>query len=211
MPDPSTAEPTGPTVPNHHAHHPGFSGISGYLTALSFTVGRSEEAELAARLLGLTRGEHLVDIGCGSGAATRVAAGLGARVTGVDPARVLLDVARLTTRPRSGITWARGTAEALPVPDGGADAAWSLATVHHWADLAAGLAEVRRVLAPGGRFLAMERRVPPDADGLASHGWADAQAEAFVVACRDAGLEAEGVLTDRSRRGTQLSVLARRP
>jgi SAM-dependent methyltransferase len=59
--------------------------------------------------------------------------------------------------------------------------------VHHWHDLEAGLAEVRRVLAPGGRFVALERRTEVGADGLASHGWTDAQAAAFAEACRAAG------------------------
>ncbi len=66
---------------------------------------------------------------------------------------------------------------------------WSVATVHHWADVAAGLAEVRRVLAPGGRFFAVERRVRPGATGLASHGWTDQQAASFAACCRAAGLD----------------------
>jgi ubiquinone/menaquinone biosynthesis C-methylase UbiE len=48
--------------------------------------------------------------------------------------------------------------------------------VHHWHDLDAGLAEVRRVLRPSGRFLAIERQVEPGATGLASHGWTAEQA-----------------------------------
>ena len=47
----------------------------------------------------------------------------------------------------------QGTAENLPVPEHSATVVWSVATVHHWADVTAGLAEVRRVLSPGGRFL----------------------------------------------------------
>ena len=59
--------------------------------------------------------------------------------------------------------------------------------MHHWRDLEAGLAEVTRVLAPGGRFVALERLTDEGADGLASHGWTQAQAEAFADACRAAG------------------------
>jgi ubiquinone/menaquinone biosynthesis C-methylase UbiE len=66
---------------------------------------------------------------------------------------------------------------------------WSLKTVHHWKDVTAGLAELRRVLAPSGRLLVMERRVQPGATGLASHGWTEEQAEAFAAQCRAAGFD----------------------
>ena len=57
------------------------------------------------------------------------------------------------------------------------------------ATVAAGLAEVSRVLSPGGRFFAIERRVRPGATGLASHGWTDQQAVSFADCCRTAGLD----------------------
>ena len=110
-------------------------------------------------------------------------------MTGVDPAPVMLRLARTLTRNRLTITWAEGAAEDLREPDGSATIVWSLATVHHWRDVTAGLAEARRVLAPGGRLLAIERRVRPGATGLASHGWTDQQAESFAAQCRAAGFD----------------------
>ena len=79
-----------------------------------------------------------------------------------------------------------GRREALPVTNGWATVAWSLKTVHHWKDVTAGLAELRRVLAPSGRLLVMERRVKPGATGLASHGWTEQQAESFATQSRAA-------------------------
>jgi ubiquinone/menaquinone biosynthesis C-methylase UbiE len=73
------------------------------------------------------------------------------------------------------------------VGDASATVVWALASVHHWQDVDAGLAEVRRVLRPGGRFLAIERHRQPDDTGLASHGWTDEQVEAFLDQCRAAG------------------------
>ena len=82
---------------------------------------------------------------------------------------------------------------------------WSVATVHHWADVDAGLVEVRRVLSRGGRFFAIERRVRLGATGLASHGWTDQQAVLFADCCRTAGLDDVRIETlNRGRRAVQV-------
>ena len=57
----------------------------------------------------------------------------------------------------------------------------------------------------------MERRVAPDATGLAGHGWTDAQAAAFAEACRVAGFAEVTVLTRTCGRETVLVVRAVRP
>jgi ubiquinone/menaquinone biosynthesis C-methylase UbiE len=174
-------------VVNHHADYPGFTGATGLLCALVMLVMGRAKARLATDVASVSEADHVVDIGCGPGTAVRAAARRGASVTGVDPARVMLRVARALTRDRADITWADGSAENLPLPDGSVTVAWSLATVHHWKDVTASLAEAHRVLAPGGRLLAIERQVRPDATGLASHGWTEQQAESFAAQCRTAG------------------------
>ena len=83
--------------------------------------------------------------------------------------------------------YAKGAAEDIPLSEGSASVVWSIATVHHWSDIDAGLREVRRVLLPGGRLVAMERRVEPGARGHGSHGWTDEQATAFADRCREHG------------------------
>ena len=173
--------------PNHHAHHPRFAGASGFVAALSMVTGRGSDARLAARLVGLVPGDAVIDIGCGPGAAARHAARLGATVTGVDPAAVMRRVARVLTLPTTRVRYVDGTAEHMPAPDRSATVVWSIATVHHWQDVDAGLAEARRVLQPGGRLVAIERRTDPGARGLASHGWTREQAQAFADRCTAAG------------------------
>ena len=197
-------------VPNHHADHPGFRGLPGVVAGLSFTVGRGPTARLAADLTAVGPGDHVVDVGCGPGTAVREARRRGANATGVDPADVMLRLGRLLTRG-DGITWAPGTAEALPVDAGAATVVWSLATVHHWHDVDRGLAETSRALRSGGRFLVAERRIRPGARGLRSHGWTGDQAEAFADACRTAGLADVTVSTHRPGAVTTLVVAARRP
>jgi ubiquinone/menaquinone biosynthesis C-methylase UbiE len=206
--------------PNHHAHHPGFAGFAGLLAAIRFTIGRGLDADLAVELTGAGDGDEVVDIGCGPGVAARRAVARGASsVLGVDPAAVMLRVARavstLSTVRRRGaaaVHYREGTAEALPLADGAVTVAWSLATVHHWQDVDAGLAEAHRVLGPGGRFLVIERRVTPGATGHASHGWTDEQAQEFAERCRAAGFT--DISVDRHRPGHRrpvLSVLAHIP
>jgi ubiquinone/menaquinone biosynthesis C-methylase UbiE len=105
----------------------------------------------------------------------------------------MLGLARRLTRNKSRITWLQGAAEQIPLPDACATVLWSLASVHHWKDVTAGLGEAHRVLAPQGRFLAIERRVRPGATGLASHGWTDQQVQSFVAQSVAAGFEAPRV------------------
>ena len=220
MHEPTTPTPTttatsaagAGAVANHHADHPGFAGARGVKMALFFAAFGGANARLACDLAGVGPDDHVVDIGCGPGTAVRAAAGRGARATGVDPSPVMLQVAGpLTVRNRSAIAWADGGAESIPVPDGEATVVWSVMCVHHWADIDAGLDEAKRVLAPGGRLLAIERRTTADATGTASHGWYDEQAEVFAAACRAHGFTDVEVSTEATKRGELLVVRAIRP
>jgi SAM-dependent methyltransferase len=195
-------------VPNHHAHHAPFSGAVGVVAAVSMIAGRAGDARLAIALSGLRAGDVVVDIGCGPGVAARHAARAGAAVIGIDPAPVMLRTARLLTR--GGVSFRPGTAEALPVDDGVARVAWSIASVHHWRDVDAGLREVRRVLTTDGCFVAIERRTRADAKGHASHGWTEQQAGALADGCAAHGFVGVAVQHhEGGRRGALLSVTAR--
>jgi ubiquinone/menaquinone biosynthesis C-methylase UbiE len=194
-----STEPT--AIANHHAHHPGFAGLTGYLAAATMVLGREGDARLAERLSGLACSDVVVDIGCGPGVAVRHAAGRGVAAVGVDPAQVMLRVARFLTTPSSTVRYLQGSAEALPLSDASASVVWSIASVHHWADLDEGLREARRVLKPGGRLVAIERHTRPGARGLASHGWTDEQAGSFAKHClRQGFLDAQVARHDGGRR-----------
>ena len=104
--------------PNHHANYPGFKGVPGLVAALSMAFGRKGDVQLAVRLSGMQAGDRVVDVGCGPGVAVRYSARLGATVTGVDPAPVMLRVARLLTRSSANVRYAMGAAEEIPLPDG---------------------------------------------------------------------------------------------
>ena len=205
-----------PHPPNHHADHRPFRGSSGAALALLMAARGGDRAQLALDLTGVGPGDTVVDLGCGPGTAVRRAARLGATAIGVDPARVMRRVAAALSlgRPSLGgsrVRFVDGSAEAIPLDDTIATVVWSIATVHHWQDIDAGLAETRRVLRPAGRFLAAERHTEADAQGLRSHGWTPEQAEAFAEACRAHGFVDVRVEEHRMDRVGVLAVLATAP
>ena len=61
-------------------------------------------------------------------------------VVAVDPSAVMI-----AQRPAGAAPAVRAVAEAIPLRDGAVDAAMAVLTVHHWSDLEAGIAELRRV------------------------------------------------------------------
>lgn len=103
---------------------------------------------------------RVLDVGCGTGNLLRLMSDAGARAdryVGIDPAREMLRMAAEKLRAssvRGALTAA--PAQALPFADGAFDTAVSASTLHDWPDPRAGLAEVRRVLRPGGTLLLLD-------------------------------------------------------
>jgi ubiquinone/menaquinone biosynthesis C-methylase UbiE len=102
----------------------------------------------------ISPGDRVVDLGCGTGNAALLAARLGARTTGVDPAARLLEVARARAA-ESGVSAAfvKGDAASIPVATASADVVLSIFAVIFAPDPVAAAAEMARVTAPGGRIL----------------------------------------------------------
>jgi 2-polyprenyl-6-hydroxyphenyl methylase/3-demethylubiquinone-9 3-methyltransferase len=99
-------------------------------------------------------GLRVLDIGCGGGLLAEEIAGLGCAVTGVDPSEVSLRTAREHARAAGlQIRYLAGRAEALPLEDGAFDAVCCCDVLEHVDDVGATVAEIARVLAPGGAFL----------------------------------------------------------
>ncbi len=102
----------------------------------------------------IRRGERVVDVGCGDGNAALLAAARGARVTGVDPAARLLDVARARAAT-AGVdaTFVDGVADLMPLPDASADVIVSVFGVIFAPDAVAAARELARVATPTGRIV----------------------------------------------------------
>lgn len=96
--------------------------------------------------LGVTEGDRLLDVACGSGLALEFARYRGARVHGIDASPRLVAVAR---DRNPGCDIRVGDMQAMPWSDGSFDVVTSFRGI--WGTTPAAVDEVRRVLAPGGR------------------------------------------------------------
>src|SRR3954451_23320477 len=105
-------------------------------------------AEAAVAALALRGGERVLDVACGTGNAALVAGDAGAHATGVDSSPRLIEVARERV---PGAEFVHGDAAALPFAVGAFDAAVSVFGVIFARPAERAVAEMARVVRPGGR------------------------------------------------------------
>ncbi|MCI0698115.1 methyltransferase domain-containing protein [candidate division KSB1 bacterium] len=120
----------------------------------------------------LTPGEKIVDVGCGAGIDSLIAAkmvGPNGQVIGVDMTPAMLDKARSAAvdAGMGNVEFRHGYAESLPVPDGWADVVISNGVLNLMPDKSAALREMARVLKPTGRLqigdILVQKPVPESA------------------------------------------------
>jgi SAM-dependent methyltransferase len=141
-----------------HKHDQGFKGMLRYLRHAPKMWKSEVNTEVVGRVAPQSS-ETVMDIGAGIGAGTMVAAKSGCTVIAVEPTpymRRVLGVRRLIERVQDRVQIVDGTAEATTVTPGSVNAAWAVNTMHHWTSLDDGIAELARVLAPGGRVLLVD-------------------------------------------------------
>ena len=105
----------------------------------------------------LAPGERVVDVGCGAGIDSLIAARMvapGGEVIGVDMTHPMLDRARESAAAGGirNVRFEHGLAESLPVEDAWADVVISNGVLNLFPDKVTGLQEMARVLKPGGRL-----------------------------------------------------------
>ncbi len=146
----------------------------------ALTFGQSATIrEMTVTLARIQMGEQVLDVGCGTGDLTIAAkkrAGPVAAVYGIDAAPEMVGVARRkATRMGVGVEFRVGLVESLDFPAGYFDVVLSSLMIHHLpGDLKPrALAEMRRVLKPGGRLLILDFQRPtstPQHISTALHG-----------------------------------------
>jgi demethylmenaquinone methyltransferase/2-methoxy-6-polyprenyl-1,4-benzoquinol methylase/phosphoethanolamine N-methyltransferase len=113
-------------------------------------------------LAGIRPGARILDVGCGPGRlaiVAGIAAGPAGEIRGIDPAPEMVELARRRAA-RAGVParFEVGVIEALPFPDDDFDIVLSSLMLHHLPDelKRRGLGEIRRVLKPAGRLVAVD-------------------------------------------------------
>lgn len=117
-------------------------------------------AEEAVRTAALEPGERLLDLACGTGIVTRIAAqqvSPGGSIAGLDFDPAMLTVAASLASSSDGVRqdWYCASAQIMPFENGEFDAVLCLQGLQYFPDCAAALSEIRRVMKPGGRFVAV--------------------------------------------------------
>lgn len=103
---------------------------------LSYTATRRPDQRIGAQIsAALGDAQSVINVGAGAGSYEPPQT-----VLAVEPSPVMIG-----QRPDGSAPVVQARAEALPVTDNAADAAMALLTAHHWTDLAAGVAELRRI------------------------------------------------------------------
>jgi arsenite methyltransferase len=189
------------------------AGLGGKVIQFIMNRGNARLNRLALSQLELQPSDRVVEIGFGGGVALPPLLAGARFVCGIDhsPDVVASARRRFSAAVDSGSAEFRvGSADSLPLPSGSFDKALTVNTVYFCASLYAGMQEIHRVLAPGGRVvigfvpkLRMDRvNMPPDiftprspdeiADALQKVGFADV--EIHALRGEDRGMAASGVL-----------------
>lgn len=142
----------------------------------------------ALERLGIGPGMRVLDVGCGIGGPSRLAASYGAQVTGIDLTPEFVETATaLTGRVGLGdhATFVTTPGETLPFEDGSFDAAFMVHVGMNVPDKQAVFDEVHRVLVPGGRFALFEQVSTGKGEVSYPMPWAEDERSSFVETVAD--------------------------
>ena len=121
----------------------------------SMEKGHRPVGEQAIKRLNLPRRARALDIGCGSGWATRLMAEYASegKVVGIDISDDMIEVARSTSTSFSNVSFEVASAENLPFRDNEFTHAFSMESLYYYSNLPEALREIHRVLDHQGRFV----------------------------------------------------------
>jgi ubiquinone/menaquinone biosynthesis C-methylase UbiE len=178
---------------------------SGFKVWLFSLFNKTPESNLAAvDWMALGPEDRFLDLGCGLGAALERAVAIGASTAGIDPSPSMVERAAERV-PQAEVRL--GSAESIPFEDDHFTAALSVSTYHHWAEAETGLRETKRVLAPGGRFLIVERKLKRGT----GHGLDDTGGKNLAQLLEANGYVSVEIETMKAGRAEYLAVSAANP
>jgi ubiquinone/menaquinone biosynthesis C-methylase UbiE len=136
----------------------------------SMERGHRPMGEQAINRLAVPRDARVLDVGCGSGWASRLLAQMASngRVVGIDISDEMIAVAQQSSEDFSNVEFRVASAERLPFKGGEFTHAFSMESLYYYEDMSVALREILRVLQPGGVFVNV---VDLYQENPASHQW----------------------------------------
>lgn len=177
---------------------------------------RGFEAKRLLRMGGPIPGGRTLEIGCGRGVGAEIILDVfgadSVDAFDLDPRMIALARRRLAPRGSRARLWV-GDATAIPAADSSYDAVFDFGIIHHVPHWRAALAEVERVLKPGGRFYAEEMLRGFIQNPLVRRFFEHPQQDRFDRETFGRGLAQAGLerLVSRELRGTSAWFVARKP
>lgn len=134
--------------------------------------GHRPVGEQAIELMNIPANAQLLDVGCGSGWATRLMAEKAeqGRAVGIDISNEMVRLAQETSRSFTNIEFRVGSAEQLPFDDNEFSHAFSMESLYYYSDVRTALSEIHRVLGRGGLFVTV---IDLYQENEPSHQWVD--------------------------------------
>lgn len=138
----------------------------------SMEKGHGPVGKQAIQLMRVPADARVLDVGCGSGWATRLLSGyaINGHVTGIDISDEMVRVARESSKAFPNADFEVASAEQLPFADNEFTHAFSMESLYYYANIPLALEEIHRVLRPGGLFVAV---MDLYWESEATHQWID--------------------------------------
>jgi ubiquinone/menaquinone biosynthesis C-methylase UbiE len=138
----------------------------------SMEKGHGPVGKQAIQLMRVPPQARVLDVGCGSGWATRLLSeyAINGHVTGIDISDEMIGVARESSKAFPNADFEVASAEQLPFADNEFTHAFSMESLYYYANIPLALEEIHRVLRPGGLFVAV---MDLYWESEATHQWID--------------------------------------